>query len=126
MNHDIDQNTETLQIHKLRNFFKNVMMTLNHHDWSINFRNGSDSYCWKKNKKINIGLDYDGDIRQIILHEIAHIDTARFCNQKHNFQFWNQMEYFCRKFLNQKLDKNQQNHKKYMSKGHFGIVYRSE
>jgi hypothetical protein len=106
-----------------KHFFNNVMMALGHHGWKMDLRSGHDSYCWIKTKTIQIGSDYDGDIRQIILHEIAHIDTARFCNQKHNFSFWNRMEYLCQKFLKQPIDEHQVSHKRWASQGFYSVVY---
>ena len=67
-------------------FFKNTLIALRHHDWSITWDIGSGSYCYVKQKRIDIGVDYGGDLRQIILHEIAHIDTAKYCNKRHNQQ----------------------------------------
>jgi len=112
-------------VKKLKNFFNSVMMYLRHYDWDIEFGD-KDSYCWKKDKKITINLNYKGDIRQIILHEIAHIDTAKYCNQKHNPDFWKNTEYLTRKFLKTKLDINQIKHKKYMSNGFYRLCYKTE
>ena len=106
-------------------FFRNVMIRLGHHGWSLDLRDGHDSYCWINQKKIVIGIDYEGDLRQIILHEIAHIDTAKYCNQKHNPQFWKRVEYLVRKFLKTTLDENQLQHRRWCSNGFYGIVYRS-
>lgn len=63
---------------KYIHFFNNVMMYLGHHGWKIEFCN--DNYCWIEDKTITIDLTYKPDVRQIILHEIAHIDTAKYCN----------------------------------------------
>ena len=106
---------------KLINFFNNVMINLGHHGWTIRFCN--DNYCWISKKRIDIDLSYKGDVRQIILHEIAHIDTAKYCNQKHNPQFWKRLEYLTKKYLKQPLDKLQIEHKKYMSNGYYGLIY---
>jgi len=103
-------------------FFKNVMIYMGYHGWNIDF-NG-DNYCWKHNKTITIDPEYNGDVRQIILHEIAHANTARFCNQKHNPQFWKHLEYLTWKFLKQDLDKNQLKHKKFMTNGYYSLCYR--
>jgi len=92
-------------------FFQNVMIQLGYHEWILNLKEGHDSYCWINQKQIDIGMDYNGDLRQIILHEIAHIDTAKYCNQKHNPQFWKHFEYLLWKFLKTTLDKNQLAHK---------------
>ena len=102
-------------------FFKNVCMHLRIHGWKIEF-NG-DNYCWKHKKTITIDPDYDGDVRQIILHEIAHINTCRFSNQKHTPAYWKHLEYLTRKFLKKGLDKHQLKHKKYMGDGIYSLCY---
>jgi len=100
------------------------MIRLGYYDWSLNVKPGHDSYCWRRSKRIDIGLDYGGDIRQIILHEISHIDTARFCNQKHNPTFWKRFDYLCWKFLRQSPDEIQCRHKKWQSNGYYSIKYK--
>jgi hypothetical protein len=108
----------------LHHFFKNVMLHLNHHGWVLNLKEGHDSYCWINQKRIDIGMAYEKDLKQIILHEIAHIDTAKYCNQKHNPQFWKHFEYLVRKFLKTTFDKNQLAHKWCSnSKGFYGLIY---
>lgn len=107
----------------LISFFNNVMVKLGHHDWTINFCN--DNYCWIKNKRIDIDLNYNGDVRQIILHEIAHINTAKYCNQKHNPSFWKNLDYLTWKFLKKDIDSRQIFHKKYMSVGTYGLCYKN-
>lgn len=102
-------------------FFKNVTIKLGYYDWSVNFC--GDNYCWIKHKRIDVDLTYNGDIRQIILHEIAHIGTAKYSNQKHNPDFWKRLEYLTSKFLKQDLDTNQKNHKKFMTTGIYGLCY---
>ena len=106
---------------KVLSFFKNVIIKLGYYDWDIRFCN--DCYCWHSYKRIDVNLDYDGDVRQIILHEIAHIDTARFCNQKHNYQFWKRLEYLTQKFLKSDLDRHQKKHKEYISLGFYSLKY---
>ena len=103
-------------------FFKNITTQLGYYDWTLCFCN--DNYCWINQKRIDVDLNYDGDIRQIILHEIAHIDTAKYCNQKHNPSFWKRLEYLTMKYLKRDLDKNQKNHKKYMTIGRISLIYR--
>lgn len=104
----------------------NVMLYLKHYGWILNLKEGHDSYCWINQKRIDVGVAYEGDIRQITLHEIAHIDTAKYCNQKHNPQFWKQVEYLVRKFLKTTLDKNQLHHKKWCHNGFYGIIYKGK
>ncbi len=102
---------------KYIHFFNNVMMYLRIYNWKIEF--STDNFCWKNKKVITINTNYEGDIKQIILHEIAHINTARFCNQKHTPQFWKHLEFLTEKFLKKGLDKNQIYHRKFMTNGYY-------
>jgi len=108
----------------LLHFFYNVMIKLNYHGWRINFCN--DYYCWIGKKRIDIDITYNGDVRQIILHEIAHINTAKYCNQKHNPAFWKRLEYLTQRFLGRNLDKQQKEHKKFMTTGCYSLCYKNE
>lgn len=99
-------------------------MYLGIHDWKIQFSN--NNYCWKSRKILMINLNYKGDVRQIILHEIAHINTARFSNQKHNQQFWKQLELLTSKFLKKGIDNQQLKHKKYMTDGIYSLCYETQ
>ncbi len=121
--HNSGQALLPLDIFVMRHFFNNVMICLGHHEWLITFGQGSDSYCNIRDKIINIGIDYGGDLKQIILHEIAHIGTAKYCNQKHNPQFWKRLEYLVWRFLRTELDKHQKNHKQWMGKGIYALYY---
>lgn len=103
-------------------FFNNVIIRLGHYGWAIRFC--KDNYCWLGSKRIDVDLSYDGDPRQIILHEIAHIDTAKYCNQKHNPAFWKRLGYLTHKFLNQDLDENQKRYKLFMSDGFVSLKYK--
>ena len=105
-----------------KHFFNNVMTRLGYYEWDVRFCN--DNYCWINQKRIDIDLTYNGDVRQIILHEIAHINTAKYCNQKHNPQFWKRLEYLNYKFLKKELDEHQINHKKYMTVGYYRTCYK--
>lgn len=107
---------------KLINFFNNVMIDLGYYEWTLNFCN--DYYCWIKEKRIDIDLSYKGDIRQIILHEIAHIDTAKYCNQKHNPPFWKRLKQLTYKYIKKDLDEYQIRHEKFMSRGYYKICYK--
>ena len=98
------------------------MIYLGIHDWKIEF--SIDSFCWKSSKKITIDTNYKGDVKQIILHEIAHILTAKYCNQKHSPQFWKQLEFLTVKFLKKGLDKHQIEHRKFMTNGYYALCYK--
>ena len=86
-------------------------------------RPGNDSYCWIGSRQIDLGMDYDGDARQILLHEIAHIGTARFCNQKHNIQFWQQLEELTWRWMKRTLDASQLQHKHATGGGIYAVCY---
>lgn len=105
-----------------KHFFNNVIIRLGYYGWKIRFCN--DNYCWIKDKRIDIDIDQKGNIYQMILHEIAHIDTAKYCNQKHNPAFWKRLEYLTWKFLKRGLDDNQLRHKQFMSNGYNSLKYK--
>lgn len=109
----------------LQHFFRNVMMCLGHHGWTLRLREGHEGYCWRNQKRIDVGMNCDGDLRQGILHEIAHIDTAKYCNQSHNPQFWKRAEYLIKRFLKTGLDENEVAHRRYCSNGVYGLVYKT-
>lgn len=104
-------------------FFRRVMLWLGHYGWTLNMRTGHDSYCWLQAKRIDLGMDYNGDVRQILIHEIAHIGTARFCNQKHNETFWRHAEELTRRFLGCELDENQRRHRAWTGGGIYALCY---
>ena len=97
------------------------MMDLNYHDWTIRFCN--DNYCWGRDRRIDVDLSYNGDPRQIILHEIAHINTAKYCNQKHTPAYWKHLTLLTRKYLKRDIDDNQKKHQKYMTDGYYALHY---
>jgi len=78
------------QTNKFVSFGKNILHYCGHYDWSFNFiKDSSEGYCWCSSKILDIGLKgTDINIKSLILHEISHIGTARFCNNKHNRSFW--------------------------------------
>ncbi len=110
-------------MHETEQFFKAVMLSLNQHGWKLRLKPGSDSYCWVGSKRIDIGVGYAGDLRQIILHEIAHIGTARFCNQKHNETFWRHYEDLVAKWLHTGLDIHQIRHQQGTGGGIYAVAY---
>jgi len=103
-------------------WFSNIMAALGHHGWILEFHR--DGYCWRSSKRIVVDPSYDGDLRQHILHEVAHIDTARFCNNAHNPQFWKHLRYLVKRFLHTDLDEHQQLHETFSSVGYYGVAYR--
>jgi len=75
------------------------MIRLGYHDWSLRLiSNSSEGYCWIKRKIIDLGLSNKCP-EELLIHEIAHIDTCRFCNNKHHLEFWRRYKELMRKFL---------------------------
>lgn len=107
---------------QIQHFFNNVMMCENIHGWTLNFT--TDYYCWKSRKRIDVDPNYDGDVRQMILHEIAHINTCKYSNNKHTPDFWKRMELLTKKYLHTGLDETNLKHKQYMSNGIYSLKYK--
>lgn len=106
---------------KLIHFFKNVIIQLGYYDWKIEFTH--DSYCWKYRKTITIS-DKVKNKKQMILHEVAHISTCRFCNQKHNYKFWKHFKDLMKRFLpSENMCQEQMAHRKFATKGKYSLVY---
>lgn len=93
------------------------MMYLGIHDWTMEF--SPDCYCWMHSKTITINTKYKGKTEQIILHEIAHISTAKYSHQPHNPEFWKHLEFLTKKFLHKELDEYQQFHREYSTVGRY-------
>jgi len=108
----------------LQHFFNNVMVRLSLYGWKLNLKEGSsEGYCWKHSKIIDIGIE-NANIKELILHEIAHINTCRFCNQKHNFDFWKCFEDLMRRFLpGVEISQAMKFHRLFASDGYYRIVY---
>jgi hypothetical protein len=87
-----------INIKKLQHFFNNTMIKLGFHGWKLKFVSGSEGYCWLSRRIIEIGID-SWNPQELILHEISHIGICRFCNNKHNFDFWNRFGDLMRRFL---------------------------
>ena len=84
---------------KLLHFFNNVLVCLNLHGWKLRLEtDSSEGYCWKGQKIIDLGLNHNCP-KELMLHEIAHISTCRFCNHGHNFTFWKTFDDLVRRFL---------------------------
>jgi hypothetical protein len=109
---------------ELIHFFNNVMIKLCIYDWTLNLiEHSSEGYCWKNTKIIDIGLKNE-NIKELILHEIAHIRTCRFCNQKHNPSFWKTFLDLMRRFLpNEELSNSCKQHMKYSTIGFYSLKY---
>lgn len=111
----------------LQHFFNTVMIKLGFHGWSLRLReNSTEGYCWKGNRVIDVGLD-NSNPEQLLLHEIAHCNTCRFCNQKHTFNFWKVFEDLMRRFLpGVEISEPMRRHQKWASEGIYSLVYESK
>lgn len=96
------------------------MIKLNYYEWKLRFVN--ESYCWKNRKIIDIGFKVKNK-KQMILHEIAHINTCKFCNQKHNLDFWKCFNDLLKRFLNENICKEQLEHRKWSTNGKYKLIY---
>ena len=84
---------------QMNHFFNNVMHRLGYYDWDLRIRsNSSEGYCWRRDKTIDLGED-SKVWESLLLHEISHIDTCRFCNNRHHVEFWRRYEDLMRRFL---------------------------
>lgn len=100
-------------------FFKNIICRLGYCGWKLKIvYNSSEGYCWKGRRVIDIGID-NRDCKNLLLHEISHIDTCRFCNNKHHIEFWRRYEDLIRRFLPDGIPSNRYNE----DVGYFEIGY---
>lgn len=104
---------------KVKHFFNNVKIKLGYYDWKLRLISDSvEGYCWHKQKVIEIGMK-SSKPKQLVLHEIAHIDTCRFCNNMHRIEFWIRYEDLMRRFLPDVSFQKRYNE----NIGHFGLCY---
>ena len=109
---------------QIQAFFNNVMAKLNHHGWKLRFvENSHEGFCWKQTKVIDLGLNSKNP-KQLLLHEIAHIETCRFCNNKHTPGFWKYFKDLMFRFLpNENLSESQRKHMSYSFEGIYSLDY---
>ena len=81
-------------------FFYSVINDLGHYGWKLEWYkdDSHEGYCWQHNKTINIGPATE-NVKLLILHEIAHIDTCLGHGNKHEKEFWQQYEKLLKKYL---------------------------
>jgi len=88
---------------KVHHFFNNIKIRLGFYDWQLKEDAvPTEGMCYHNSKTITIGNKVK-DYKYLILHEIAHINTCRFCNNAHNPQFWKEFECLLRKYLKRNL-----------------------
>lgn len=103
------------------------MLRLSLYDWELVLLSDStEGYCWQMDKRIEVGM-LCGNPRELLIHEVAHIGTARFCNQTHNPVFWKTFADYMRRFLpTVTISDSQREHAKYSTVGIYGIQYRRD
>ena len=81
-------------------FFYGVIKDLSHDEWKLEWyrKDRVEGYCWLNKKIINIGPSA-GNIKRLMIHEIAHIDTCISENNKHKKEFWKRYVMLLEKYL---------------------------
>jgi len=95
-------------------FFYNVIRDFGHQGWRLEWYkdDSSEGYCWLNSKKINIG-PASKNIRCLMLHEIAHIDTCLSHGNKHKKEFWQRYDMLLEKYLpGTELSESEKYHRK--------------
>lgn len=92
----------------IKPLFQRVMSDLGHKGWTLNW-DGAGPYCWRDSKRIDIApMNSLEECEQMLLHEIAHIDTAEPVGTQHTPRFWQHAEELVRKYLDSDLSEWQQ------------------
>lgn len=90
----------------LIHFFNRVKIYLSLYNWDIKFiDNQQEGYCYKERKTIEIGLK-NRNPKELILHELCHAYTSRFCNNKHDHAFLKELLLLRQKFLGKNFHSN--------------------
>ena len=80
-------------------FFYNVIRDLGFFGWKLEwYDKSSEGYCWRNRRVINIGPE-NANIKRLMLHEIAHINTCLNTNVPHCSEFWLRFEKLLNKYL---------------------------
>ncbi|MCK9435095.1 MAG: hypothetical protein M0R32_09830 [Candidatus Cloacimonetes bacterium] len=118
------KNSPTISKKEITHFFNRVLLYLGEYGWSLNLvPNSSEGYCWKTRKVIDAG-ENSKDIKQLIIHETAHIRTCRFCNNKHTLDFWMEFDRLKDKFLpGVEISESNKLHRQYMGNGFNRLCY---
>lgn len=108
----------------IEHFFRNVLVCLGIYGWRLRWvESSSEGYCWKGRKIIDIG-EQALNKKELVLHEISHIRTCRFCNNKHTQDFWWEFERLMNKFLPSiPMSKSAILHRQYMGSGFYRLCY---
>ncbi len=111
---------------ELLHLWGNVREQLNLYGWRLNIMpQATEGYCWKKSKALDVGLMCRGGPKELLIHEIAHIRTARFNNNKHTWDFWKMFVDYMYRFLpGQVISEGEILHMKYGNNGTNSLFYR--
>lgn len=117
---------KTVSKKEIVHFFNRILLYLGEYGWRLNIvPNSSEGYCWKARKVIDAGAD-SKDIKQLIIHEAAHIRTCRFCNNKHSQEFWREFDRLMLKFLpGVEMNESNRLHRQHMADGFNRLCYQN-
>jgi hypothetical protein len=88
-------------------FFQVVMTDLGYDGWSLRWTE-SDAFCWRSEKRIDICPMGDLDeCKQMLLHEIAHIEIVERLGSQHTLRFWQRLRELTKKYLDSDLSEYQ-------------------
>lgn len=92
---------------EVEHFFVKVTTELGLSDWTLRWQE-HDAYCWRSRKLIDIRLmDSELECKQLVLHEIAHIEEDSDSNNKHTRAFFDRLEELCLQFMGMGLSLHQ-------------------
>lgn len=119
------------KIKRFENFLNSVLYYNRTLGFKLKIGPEFENYCWESKKEIHItynGTEIDDYIKEMILHEIAHIGQARFCNNKHCKSFWKHYDQLKYKFLRHFPESPWQKNKRdsYINVGFFNKNYESK
>ena len=91
---------------EVESFFQMVMVDLGYSGWNLRWTE-SDAFCWRNKKRIDIcPMETVDECKQMLLHEIAHIDVIESGCQ-HTLRFWLHLRDLVQKYLFSDLSKYQ-------------------
>ena len=110
-----------------QHFFNNVKNRLTLYDWRLEYDCVDiEGMCYSNTKTIAIGRKVK-NWKYLMLHEFAHALTNRFCNMKHNTEFYKTFRHLTKKFLSQGLEERDikawQIYTKDGFKGYYSLKY---
>ena len=109
------------RVKDLQHFFNNITNQSGLYPvWKLRLKEGSrEGYCWKRQRIIDLGLE-NKHTKELILHELAHTHTCRFCNNKHTKDFWNLFRDYMRRFQpGIKVSESMRSHMSFEQEGPF-------